>query len=338
MKCVSKYSLMALLVITATVCRAGEVPGPKGPVNGIFYQPWREDLSLTGSDWEQRMVMLRQDGLDTLYLQWLRYGEIDFLNAHLKTGKPFIQVLLDAAERQGIGIYIGLFSDPGFFHALNLTTRALDGYLLKLREKSLQLAGEFQARYGKHPAFRGWYLPEEIDDLNWQTAPRRKILDFHLRHQGYGLKALGCEKPVAFSAFFSGALSPDGFAEFCRQRLDGSDHYLLVQDGLGGRMDMATTRRYHASLRRIVGKQDRLCWIVELFNDELPGPAFSGKAIEPFQLNERLTMVHKDFAGKRLVLFSLRYWLDQKARLSRHYRRHFHNPVREPPAKPALDH
>ncbi|OQY43532.1 MAG: hypothetical protein B6240_12250 [Desulfobacteraceae bacterium 4572_87] len=338
MKCVSKYSLMALLLITATVCRAGEIPVKKGPVNGIFYQPWQADLSLTRTDWERRMAGLRQDGLDTLYLQWLRHGEIDFLNARLKTGQPFIQVLLDAADSQGIGIYMGLFSDPGFFDALNLTTRELDGYLLKLREKNLQLAKEFQARYGGHPAFRGWYLPEEIDDLNWQSAPRRKILEYHMHHQGDALKSLGCEKPVAFSTFFSGALTPEEFAQFCRQLLEGSDHFLLVQDGLGGRMDIATTRRYHASLRRIVGKQDRLCWIVELFDDELPGPAFSGKAIEPLQLNQRLAIVHKEFKGKRLVLFSLRYWLDKKDRLSQHYRRRFQNPVREEPAKPTHDH
>ena len=313
--------------MAATLCEAGELTRQNGPVKGIFYQPWQSDLTLTRLDWEQRMVRLHENGLDTLYLQWLKYGEIDFLNAHLQKDGLFIQVLLDAAAQQGIGIYIGLFSDPEYFHSLNLSTAELDKYLFKLREKTLHIAVKFQARYGKHPAFQGWYLPEEIDDLNWQSAPRRKLLNTHIRLLGQALKSLGQKKPVAFSAFFSGALSPEAFAQFCQQLLEETDSYVLVQDGLGGRMDIPTTRRYHESLRRIVSKQDRLCWIMELFNDELPGPAFKGKAVEANEFNERFAVVHKSFMGKRLALFSLRYWLDGNARLSKHYRQHFFNTV-----------
>jgi hypothetical protein len=333
MKCAFKYGLAGLMVMAATLCEAGELPGQNGPVKGIFYQPWQADLSLTHSDWERRMVRLHENGLDTLYLQWLQYGETDFLNAHLKNGGLFIQVLLDAAAGQGIGIYIGLFSDPGFFHSLNLSTAELGSYLFKLREKTLHVAVEFQARYGKHPAFQGWYIPEEIDDLNWQSAPRRKLLNKHMHSLDRALKCLGEKKPVAFSAFFSGALSPEAFARFCQQLLEGSDYFMLVQDGMGGRMDISTTRRYHESLRRTVGKQDRLCWIMELFKDELPGPAFRGKAIEPDEFNNRLAVVHKNFMGRRLALFSLRYWLDGNARLSEHYRQHFFNPVGKSPVK-----
>jgi len=333
MKCVFKYGLVGLMVMAATLCEAGELTGQKGTVKGIFYQPWQADLSLTRSDWEGRMARLHENGLDTLYLQWLRYGETDFLNAHLKKDGPFIQVLLDAAAAQGIGIYIGLFSDPEFFHSLNLSTAELGGYLLKLREKTLHIAVEFQARHGKHPAFQGWYLPEEIDDLNWQSAPRRKLLNTHIHSLGRALKCLGGKKPIAFSTFFTGALSPEAFAHFCQQLLEGTDAFVLVQDGLGGRMDISTTRRYHESLRRTVVKQDRLCWIMELFNDELPGPAFRGKAIEANEFNERFAVVQKNFMGKRLALFSLRYWLDGNARLSEHYRQHFFNPVGKEPVK-----
>ena len=327
MKCVFRYGLVALLLMAATLCRAGESTCQVGPVRGIFYQPWQSDLCLTRLDWERRMVRLRENGLDTLYLQWLRYGEIDFLDAHLKKDGLFIQVLLDTAANQGIGVYVGLFSDPDFFHSLGLSTVKLDKYLFQLREKTLGLAAKFQARYGKHPAFQGWYLPEEIDDLNWQSAPRRKLLSDHMHYLGSALGSLGQKKPLAFSVFFSGALSPEAFARFCGQLVKGSDCFVLVQDGLGGRMDMATTRRYHESLSRAAGNEDRLCWIVELFDDELPGPAFRGKAIDSKAFNERFSLVHKNFMGKRLALFSLRYWLDGNARLSEHYRQHFFNPV-----------
>ncbi len=333
MKCAFKYGLVGMMVMAATLCEAGELTGRNGPVKGIFYQPWKADLSLTRSDWERRMARLHKDGLDTLYLQWLRHGETDFLNAHLKKDGPFIQVLLDAAATRGIGIYIGLFSDPEYFHSLNLSTAKLNNYLFKLREKTFRIAVEFHARYGKHAAFQGWYLPEEVDDLNWQPAARTKLLITHMHLMGQALKSLGQQKPVAFSSFFSGALSPGAFAQFCRQLLEGTDAFMLVQDGLGGRMDISTTRRYHESLLRTAGEFDRLCWIMELFNDELPGPAFRGKTIESKEFNERIAVVHKNFMGKRLTLFSLRYWLDGNAQLSEYYRRHFFNPVGKEPVK-----
>jgi hypothetical protein len=327
MKCAFKYGLIGLMVMAATLTHAAELTGQSGPVKGIFYQPWQSDLSLNRSDWERRMARLHENGLDTLYLQWLQYGEINFLNAHLKKGELFIRVLLNAAVTQEIGVYVGLFSDPEFFHSLSLSTVELDRYLFKLREKTVRLATEFQARYGNHPAFRGWYLPEEIDDLNWQDPSRQKLLNHHLHTLTLALKSLGGEKPIVFSTFFSGALSPERYARFCQQLLKGSDAFLLVQDGLGGRMDLPTTRRYHDALRRIVLNQDRLCWIMELFNDELPGPGFKGKAIEAQEFNERFSVVHKSFMGKRLALFSLRYWLNKDARLSEHYRQHFFNPI-----------
>ncbi len=327
MKCAFKYGLIGLMVMVATFSEAVEVTGRSGPVKGIFYQPWQSDLSLTRSDWERRMIRLHENGLDTLYVQWLQYGEVDFLNAHLKKGELFIQGLLNAAASQEIGVYIGLFSDPEFFHSLTLSTAELDRYLFKLRKKTVRLAAEFQARYGKHPAFKGWYLPEEIDDLNWRLPSRQKLLNHHLHALAHTLESLGGKKPVAFSTFFSGALSPERFARFCQQLLEGSDAFVLVQDGLGGRMDLSTTRKYHDALRRTVTNQDRLCWIMELFNDELPGPGFKGKAIEAHEFNERFAVVHKSFMGRRLALFSLRYWLNKDARLSEHYRQHFFNPT-----------
>ena len=324
MKCTFKHALGLLFMATVF---AGTTPsfGRNSPLKGIFYQPWREDLALTPSDWDQRMSRLHQDGLDTLYIQWLRYGDTDFLNARLKTGEPIIAAILDSAATHGINIYMGLFSDPDYFHALPLPLPDLTGYLSSLRTKSLDTARSFVARYGKHPAFHGWYLPEEIDDLNWQSPDRQQLLNTHLRRLRNGLKRLDRHKSAAVSSFFTGAASPEAYAAFCKRLMDGADHLLLVQDGLGtGRTDLCTTQKYHDMLHETAGHDRRLYWVVELFNDELPGPGFSGKAVPPDQFHERLAVVHELFRGKRLIAFSLRYWLDENARLSEHYGRHFH--------------
>ncbi len=329
MKCIFKFGILCLLMAATTIVGAGETNND-GPSAGIFYQPWQADLSLTKSDWNNWMVRLHEDGLDTLYLQWLRYGDMDFLDEDLKTGQPFIQTLLDAAVQQGIVIFVGLFSDPGFFQSLDLKKEELDRSLSTLQKKHLNTAIKFDNRYGRHPAFGGWYLPEEIDDLHWQSPQRKKLFHKHLDRMNDGLLTLHEKKPVALSAFFSGALSPRKFALFCREILDGSDNLLLVQDGLGGRMDMATTQKYHDSLDSLLGEDKRIFWVLELFNDDLPGPAFRGSAIEPRELNERLAVVHDNFRGRRLCFFSLRYWMDKEARLSTHYRRHFYHAPKIP--------
>ncbi len=277
------------------------------------------------------MDRLQQDGLDILYIQWLQYGETNFLNAHIRTGELLIQVILDNAAAHGIGVYVGLFSDPSFFQSLNAPDPDLKHYLTKLREKSFQAARGFRRTYGNHAAFRGWYLPEEIDDLNWQAPDRKEMLSAHLQALESGLKDMHAHKPMAFSSFFTGASSPRAYARFCRYLLKGTDRLLLVQDGLGtGRMDLSITRDYHIALNHALDKSDGLHWVVELFNDELPGPDFSGKAVSLGQFNERLAIVHDDFKGSRLIAFSLRYWLERDAHLSQEYRGRFHkNQMKE---------
>lgn len=308
---------------------AGAMEGsrPRAPLSGIFYQPRQQDLYLTPADWAQRMALLHRDGLDTMYIQWLRYGETDFLRARLATGEPFIQTILDSAQAQGVGIHIGLFAAPDFFHSLGLSPSELESYLFKLREKSLQTARAFYTRYGGHPAFCGWYLPEEIDDLHWKSSIRATRLQSHLDHLNRGLKRLNPHKPIAISSFFTGASAPETYAGLCQTLLEDGNQRLLVQDGLGtGRMGMAATQHYHNVLSRITRNKRRLHWVVELFEDDLPGPGFSGKAVHPEQLHERLAIIHDDFKGNRLVAFSLRYYLDKNARLSSHYHTRFHKP------------
>ena len=100
-------------------------------MNAVFWQPQLRDNSVTLTQWLSLMQEVRQQGFDTLVLQWTQYGS----------------AFSDEKERQ------------------KQTGAAREHYLQRLRVADLHQLKRWNAAFQPD----GWYLSAEIGDLNWHN-------------------------------------------------------------------------------------------------------------------------------------------------------------------------
>ncbi|MGL6041159.1 MAG: DUF4434 domain-containing protein, partial [Deefgea sp.] len=185
--------IFSLLLLPSLAIGAPDCAPAKEKI--IIYQPWSAHEKLTKPQLSSISKTLNQSGFTHLLLQWNRYGEHSFTN---KDTSYWIHSVSDRKNR----IIEGLYADPDYFKALNLPDAELASYLTKLRQNSLDEASLLSLRATHR--IRGWYLPEEIDDLNWTSAARQKMLSHHFKLLVDALHKLHPGVPVYASTFFGG--------------------------------------------------------------------------------------------------------------------------------------
>ncbi|BES70258.1 hypothetical protein RE428_12760 [Marinobacter nanhaiticus D15-8W] len=265
-----KHRYLWLLLAISLPAYANECPD--APFRSSFLQPLASDLERPAQEWQAKLAGIAATGIETLYLQWSVYGDLDLSQ---DTGIGFLTGWLDQAHSSGLSVHLGLVADADFGTRITEPADALSAYLSDLRARSLAVAGRLDARIGGHPAFAGWYLPEEIDDRSWADAWQVDMLREHLRAQVETLARLSPAKTVSISTYVSGARSADQFEDLWRALWAAAPHlHLLLQDGAGvGALPRAEFNEYAQGINQIAAGQDRY-WgmIVELFSQESGPP------------------------------------------------------------------
>jgi hypothetical protein len=155
----------------------------------------------------------------------------------------------------------------------SLTT--LDRALERALAVDLALAAQWNQAFGAdppHPAWRGWYLANEFDDIAWRDAARRDRWVRHHRALCDGLRAIDGSRPIAASGF----CNPETSHDVLRQQWQvwaaevPVDEWMF-QDGIGAKghtlesADAAMT--VVAEAVRAAGR--RFTPIVELFRSDM---------------------------------------------------------------------
>ena len=222
--------LMSFQFVYASECVSKQVPG-------IIYQPWQADIERTDDKWNLIFENLKSSGVTTILVQWTAYGDVNFTEKQETTqgDQPaLIQRLLGFAELYDMKIVFGLWSDPNWFQTLDDDDQAFELYLRTLRAKSLSQAKKLLTIISNKKMIAGWYLPEEIDDKNWRTASRKKLLQQHLSLMVEELAQLPIPAPpVMISTFFTGQMLPEDYATMIEDQAKNSGVIFLIQDGTG---------------------------------------------------------------------------------------------------------
>ncbi|HLK61466.1 MAG TPA: DUF4434 domain-containing protein [Chthonomonadaceae bacterium] len=218
------------LLLCSAVCAAEMPPNqPRLALSGGFiqYQDWMRRLD--ASAWRNELSAMRNAGMDTVIIQWLKVNESRFLPAKDTDLDP-TQILLDDADTHGMRVYIGLAMEDAWWQ------KATDAaYLEHAAGDCIAIAEEAWQKYGRHRSFAGWYIPQETWDAAY-TGDQIGHLRAFLRRISDRCKALSGGKLVAFAPFFSGSVPPDVVAKVYTQLLDGAGIDLLMpQDGVGAR-------------------------------------------------------------------------------------------------------
>lgn len=243
------------------------------PIDATFIQPSEVDLQRSRWEWWRLLQASRSLGMRTLYLQWSAWGEFDFSRARLPRGEPFVATLLSLAAELDMRLHLGLAADPAFGTQLALPAVQLAPYLAGLRRRSLDMAHALAPLAGASPAFAGWYLPEEIDDLHWRGAARSALLREHLSTQQRQLEEVLPGGAVSISAYLSGQPAAHEFIDLWTELWQQIPLRLLLQDGAG--VHRLTAPQWLARARPLaqqaVTLRRDLSVVVELF-EQRSGP------------------------------------------------------------------
>jgi hypothetical protein len=105
--------------------------------------------------------------------------------------------------------------------------------LRSLHAAAIQTASELVPIIRDSPAFAGWYITEEVDDISWAEA--RPALFAYLEAVSSELKGIAPAAKVAISGFTDFRSSPELVFDFWAALLGAVPHIdgLLFQDGVG---------------------------------------------------------------------------------------------------------
>lgn len=266
-------------------------------MTAVFYQPQLRDMSGAGENWPQVFAALRAMGIDTLVVQWTRYGEAFSDDpAH-----AWLTARIRGARAAGLAVVIGLQADPDFFRRQQQPEAMLPAYLSGVRRDDITMARQWVRELGAD-AISGWYLPAEVDDERWREASARELLQDHLRSEVRALREVA-DRPVYASTFFSGHTAPPAYLAMLT-RLADTGVRLWVQDGAGtGKLSPVERELYLGLLHDChlpVGGV-----VFEVFRQVGTDQAFSAQPLPPDEAGTALRQRAR--CGRDSAFFELRY-------------------------------
>lgn len=276
-------------------------------VNATFLQLWRSHLDLGPEEWRLRLRSFRRLGCREIFLQWVG----------LEGGRPddwmapdtLLRTLFDEAERQHLGIHVGLPYDQRWWDMLaGSDPAALAAYLEHTRERGVAYMRD--SSLPARRAFRGWYLPYELEQYNWASAQRQAMLVPWLDAFSRAAQDTGRGVPC-ISTYHSRLPGEGSLAQLWSGILDQVRIHPMVQDGVGvaGLENFQALEPLHDML---LARGAPFDLILELF-EELPSGATDGSTFKArsadFQRVKQQWEIARGYGAKRTVAFALDPWV-----------------------------
>lgn len=177
----------------------------KGKISSLFIQLNKIYYGNPGyDDWETYFAECKDVGIDTWIVQysvgygventisWYSNSSVRWNGTNVQVSIPIIDRIMKAAERTGFKIILGL--NGGDYNNAALDNTAMYDVLVQRNEI---VARDLANKFGKSPAFAGWYITEEFHDgqYGWLSETKRNCLaDYLTRVATYAKEQ--CDKPV----------------------------------------------------------------------------------------------------------------------------------------------
>lgn len=281
----------------------------KQPVlSGTFIQILEQNADLSRPGLEKLFDAFQALGLRRVVVQWTLFdNKAFFVTTTFKQAKqPPLETMLELAEARGIDLYLGLAAESGYWEMIKQPPAGLKEYLNQLRWKSERVAQEIAVVAAGYGSFKGWYIPEEIDDVTWRSPESRALLYQHLKQLTGFIKKLTPSRPVMLSGFTSARMAPDAYREFWQTLLETTSVDILIfQDGFGtGTVPGELMPLYLKAVRQAAdANHKKLQIVVELFTvlSESPFQAIPA----PFTRMKQQLLLADDYATDGINSFSV---------------------------------
>lgn len=227
---------MLLLLATTVMPLAGHAASAE-KISGTFIQLNRQVADHSVDQWKALLTRMQAIGIDTLIIQWTAEAPVLYFkddDLHFKEQYDAIGRLMAAAGGMRFSIFLGLQNDPAFWKEITARDKALRDYFLVRQAQNERIQAALLKAFGKRDDWIGYYIPDEIDDLSWRDAGRRRCLEDYLRGTIRSLRAHDAHRVIAISAFFRARTAPEVVARTLDAlTADIGLDYLLLQDGAG---------------------------------------------------------------------------------------------------------
>lgn len=246
--------------------------------SGTFIQFNEEDGQRDRRYWETLFRHFKRLRIETVIVQWASLRDVTFYpSRQLSSVKhPPLIPILEQAQRHGMRVQIGLAHDRGYWNVIEQADKSV--FLRSHAQFSLTVAAELAPLVQRYRSFDGWYIGEEIDNLNWQNDVGRTALVGYLKEVVDGLTELTPGKPVAVSGFANGKAPSSELRSLWDDILKRVPKLSAVyfQDGVGvGHLTMAQLPEYLGAVADAArANKRRFVPIVEVFR-QTGGPPLS---------------------------------------------------------------
>jgi hypothetical protein len=162
-----------------------------------FLQPTLAHKKWSNRQWTEEFARLREIGTRSLIIQWSQYDNVAFYPASGEQDSLLNRVASAAAE-SGLDFYTGLALNSDWAKPQALYGQKINEAL----QKNKRVAAILYKHFGKHPNFRGWYIPQELTDVFYTDDQRELILGFFTDLTKF-LRELDALKPILASGYTS---------------------------------------------------------------------------------------------------------------------------------------
>jgi Domain of unknown function (DUF4434) len=278
-----RVALSTALAVVSLAVPAQPLAAPR--LQGTFVQLLSRHGDWSRGDWERLFDCFHELRLSLIVVQWSVYDDIAFFPspAHQTVPNPPLQTILQLAEQHGMQVLVGLSGRSDYWQRIGRDVGQTQAYLGMLMQRAADTAVRAAPLVTRYPSFAGWYLSEEVDDLNWQEPRARKALFQYLNALGSRLRSITPEARIAVSGFANAQTHPQSIEAFWNELLLRAPalDLVLFQDGVGaGKLQLEQVPAYLDAVGHAVRMHKReLRTVVEVFR-QTNGPPLTQQPFE----------------------------------------------------------
>jgi hypothetical protein len=229
-------------------------------------------------EWEKDFQSMKAMGIDTVVVircgwkRWMAYPSKILQEREMGSVPPLdlIDLFLRLSEKYGMNLFFGLYDSGRYW---------MQGNWEKEIEINMPLIDEVWARYGHYPAFKGWYLCQEVSRRTGKVVETYAKMGQHCKDISGGLPILispyieGNKTGAWESSIYSGKQSilPEDHEKEWSNILDGLKGVVDIVAFQDGHVDFFELSDYLEVNRKLTDKFNMECWTnCETFDREMP--------------------------------------------------------------------
>lgn len=241
-----------------------------GCLRGTFIQLVSDNWSWPKERWEQLFSQLDDLKISKVIVQWsVIDGQALYPSRNFKsTGQPVLEWILSLADKYRMSVMVGLVHQSSHWEVVGKVDQR-NAYLVSELGRIAQSVDELVPIVAGHESFGGWYISQEIDDLNWKDQTSNDNLRSFLFQTTTLLKTVTPKARVGVSAFANNATAPEEIGAFWNRMLAQVKNLDIVyfQDGIGvHKLDLTNLPAYYKAMNTVAANNKReMVPVIELF-------------------------------------------------------------------------